>query len=57
MSRNMMTPREEAEYADWLLELSQRARHAKQKQVNEYWHHVAERLLTAFGAGDPDGGR
>jgi len=22
-----------------------------------YWHWVAERLLTAFGAGDPDGER
>ncbi|WP_155865154.1 hypothetical protein [Gryllotalpicola ginsengisoli] len=54
MSRNTMSAQEEREYADWLLELTQQARHAKQKQTNEYWHHVAERLLTAFGAGDPD---
>lgn len=54
MSRNTMSPEEAREYADWMLELNHTARYAKQKQTNEYWHRVAERLLTAFGAGDPD---
>lgn len=57
MSRNTMSPLEEREYADWLLELRQKAQYAKQKQANEYWHRVAERLATAFGAGDPDGAK
>ncbi|MFC4244315.1 hypothetical protein ACFOYW_13120 [Gryllotalpicola reticulitermitis] len=54
MTRNTMSETEEREYADWLLELQQQALYTKQKQSNEHWHRVAERLLTAFGAGDPD---
>lgn len=57
MSHNTMSPVEEREYADWLLELRQQANYAKQKQANEHWHRLAERLASAFGAGDPDGGR
>ncbi|MCL2515258.1 MAG: hypothetical protein FWD85_05575 [Microbacteriaceae bacterium] len=55
MSHNTMSPREKREYADWILELNQKAHYAKQKSTNEYWHRMTERLLSAFGAGNPDG--
>jgi hypothetical protein len=54
MSRNIMSPTEEREYADWILELRQQATYSKQKHANEHWHQIAERLAHAFGAGDPD---
>lgn len=54
MSRNTMSPSEEREFADVILELRQQERYVKQKHANEHWHKVAERLATAFGAGDPD---
>lgn len=56
MSRNTMSPTEEREYADWLLELRQQQSYTKQKSANEHWHKIAERLANAFGAGDPDSG-
>lgn len=54
MSRNTMSATEEREYADWILELRQQAVYAKQKHANQHWHRFAERLASAFGAGDPD---
>jgi hypothetical protein len=55
MSRNTMSSREQREYADWILELNQKAHYARQKSTNEYWHRATERLLSALGVGDPDG--
>lgn len=54
MSHNTMSPAEEREYADWILELRQQANYTKKKHANEHWHNIAERLANAFGAGDPD---
>jgi len=54
MSRNTMSPTEEREYADWILELRQQALYSKQKHANESWHKVAERVAHLFGVGDPD---
>jgi hypothetical protein len=56
MSHNTMTPAEEREYADWILELKQQAKYTKQKNANEHWHQVAERVAHALGMGDPDAG-
>ncbi|GAA4189189.1 hypothetical protein GCM10022288_16590 [Gryllotalpicola kribbensis] len=56
MSHNIISPAEELEYADVILELRERAKYEKQKHANEHWHQVAERVAHAFGAGDPDAG-